>query len=63
MHKHQPLEGKNRTRDAEVYPLELCTAIFRGIRDTKDKAYHHDDNDDIMLDHAVWVNSLPTHAG
>ena len=58
MHKHQPLEGKHRTRDAEIYPVELCIEILRGIRDTEDRAYHHDDEDDIMLNHAIWVNSF-----
>lgn len=57
-HQHLHLEGKTKTRNAEVYPNELCIEIRRGIRDTEDAAFHHDDEDDLMLNHAIWVQSL-----
>ena len=42
------LEGKTRTRNAESYPVELRIEILRGILDTDDAAFHHDDEDDLM---------------
>ena len=31
-HAHMPLKGGNRTKQAEVYPEELCRSIIRGLR-------------------------------
>ena len=53
-HQHQYLTAR-RTEATEFYPVELCVEILRGMRDTADANFHHDDEDDILMNHAGCV--------
>ena len=43
---------------AEIHPVEVCTDILRGMRDTEDAVHHIDNDDDIMLTHMRWAKYL-----
>ena len=49
-HEHQQLKG-GRTKTAEIYPVQLCVEILRGIHDTEDSVVHIDDDDTIALEY------------